>query len=92
MFSIRSLYEKLLVRVETSFPHISVWIPEVSRNVCLLTWLATKGVILTVENLRIQKVVRLSWCFLHKEAIEDVDHILLHCKLARGYGRISLDD
>lgn len=30
------------------------------------------------EFLRKRKVVRIRWCFLCKEASEDVDHILLH--------------
>lgn len=45
-------YEKLLVRVEDSFPFESVTIPKVPRKVCFFTWLVTRGVILTAENLR----------------------------------------
>uniref|UniRef100_A0A0V0GRV8 Putative ovule protein n=1 Tax=Solanum chacoense TaxID=4108 RepID=A0A0V0GRV8_SOLCH len=48
---------------------------------CFFTWLATRGVILMAKNFRKQKVVYISWCFLCKEAGEDLNHILLDCKL-----------
>lgn len=51
MFSVKSFYEKLMVRTEVSFPHSSVWIPNVPRRVCFYPWLATRGVSLTAEIL-----------------------------------------
>lgn len=48
------------------FPHISEL-----RKVCFFTWLATRWVILTVENLRKRKITNASWCFICKELGED---------------------
>ncbi|KAF3652347.1 hypothetical protein FXO37_17559 [Capsicum annuum] len=45
------------------------------------TWLATRRMILTTENLRKQKVVCVSWCFMCKEMGEDMDHLLPRCGL-----------
>lgn len=36
VFSIKSFYEKFLVREEDAFPYNSIWIPKVPRKVCLL--------------------------------------------------------
>lgn len=38
---------------------------------------------MTAKNLRKRKVLYMSWCFLCKDTGEDMDRILLHCKLAR---------
>lgn len=73
---------RILVREEDVFPFNSIWISKVWRKVCFFTWLATRGVILTKENLGKQKVVSISWCYMCKEAGEDMDHILLHYGLA----------
>lgn len=56
VFSVKSSYEKLLVRVEDIFPYGAILIPNVSRKVCF-TCLVSREVILTTENLRKQKVV-----------------------------------
>lgn len=70
VFFVKSCYVKLLVREEIVFPHTSIWIPRVSRKVCCFTWLATRGVILTAENLRKRKITCVSWCFMCKESGE----------------------
>lgn len=66
MFSVKSFYEKLLVRAEEAFPVKSIRIPEVLRKVCVFTWLVVKRVILTAENLGGEKVIYISWCYLCK--------------------------
>lgn len=50
----------------------AVYISKVLMKVCFFTWLATRGVILAMENHRRQKVVCMSWCYLCMEAGEDV--------------------
>lgn len=49
--SVWSFYEKLLVREEPGFPCNAIWTQTVPRKVCFSTRLATRGVILTAENL-----------------------------------------
>lgn len=43
------------------------------RKVCFFSHLAARGVILTAQILRKQKIVNVSWCYIY------VDHCLLHC-------------
>lgn len=50
VFSVKSFYEKLLVREEAALPHRSIWIPKVPRKLCFFTWLATRGVMFTAEG------------------------------------------
>lgn len=75
IFSLKSYYEKLLVKEEVDFPRNLIWIPKVPRQLCLFTWLAIKGVILTAEKLRKRKVTYVSWCYMCKA---NVGHLLLY--------------
>lgn len=68
-FSVKSYYEKRLVRAEVSFPCASVWTSKMSRKLCCFTWLATRGVISRAEHLNKQKVVCVSWCFLCRRSV-----------------------
>lgn len=52
VFSVKSFYEKLMVRAVDSFPYVSVWILKAPRKVCFFTWFAIRGVILMAKNLR----------------------------------------
>lgn len=52
IFSVKLYYEKLLDMDEVAFPYSSVEIPGVPRKVFFFIWLATREVILPVENLR----------------------------------------
>lgn len=81
VFSVKSFYEKLLVREEHVFPCNAIWIPKLPRRVRFFTWLATRGVIFTAEFLRKQKVACVSLCYMCKEMGKDVDSLLLNCGL-----------
>lgn len=56
-FFLKTFYKNMLVREEQVFSCNAIWIPKASRKVCFFTWLATRGAILTTENLRKRKVV-----------------------------------
>ena len=47
------------------------------------SWSASLGKILTTDNLRKRRIVVLDWCYMYKRCGESVDHLLLHCSLAR---------
>lgn len=56
VFTVKSYYEKLLIREELVFVYLLVWIPRIPRKVCCFTWLAARAVILIAENLRKRKI------------------------------------
>lgn len=58
------------------------WVSRVSRKVHFFVWLATMGVILAIENLWNRRITYISWFFMGRCSSGDVNHILLHCKVA----------
>lgn len=45
---------------------------------------AAHGKVLTIGNLRKGGFCLIDWCYLCKSDGESVDHVLLHCSVARG--------
>lgn len=81
VFSVKYNYKNLLVREVSTSPNLSVWISRIPRKMCFLAWLAVRSMILTVKNLRNKKIIYVNWCFMCKNSGEDVDHLLLHCRV-----------
>jgi hypothetical protein len=46
-------------------------------------WITALGKILTQDNLRKRNVVVVEWCYMSKKSEEFIDHLLLHCDVAR---------
>jgi hypothetical protein len=51
--------------------------------VAFFAWTAAQGKILTLDNLRKKRVIVIDRCCMCKMNGESVDHILLHCEVAR---------
>lgn len=91
LFTVKSFYQSMLVREETTFPYSSIWIPKAPTKVCFFAWLAARGVILTAENLRKRGITLVSWCYMCKSSGEEVDHLMLHCPVSWGLWRAILN-
>ena len=51
-------------------------------KVAFFTWTATKGNILTLDNLRKRNISVINWCCMCTISWGLVDHLLLHCSYA----------
>lgn len=54
-----------------------------SLKVAFFVWTASLGKILTTDDLRKCQIIIIDWCHMCKNSGETVDHLLLHCKVAR---------
>jgi hypothetical protein len=59
-----------------------LWLLKTSR-VALFVWSAALRKILTHDNLRKRNVVMVEWCCRRKKSGKTIDHLLLHCEVAR---------
>uniref|UniRef100_A0A2N9JAS3 DUF668 domain-containing protein n=1 Tax=Fagus sylvatica TaxID=28930 RepID=A0A2N9JAS3_FAGSY len=65
------------------FPWKSIWKVKAPRRVVFFLWSVAWGRILTCDNLMRRGHVMVGWCCLCRAAGESVDHLLLHCEVAR---------
>ena len=55
---------------------------KITLTVAFFAWSAALGKILTLDNLRKQKIIVVDWCYMRKKSWESIDHLLLHCDIA----------
>jgi hypothetical protein len=82
-FQVRSYYHVLSSKEEVLFPWKCVWKPRVLPRVTFFIWTVALGRILTADNLRRRNIILVDWCCLCKEDGENIDHLFLHCTVAR---------
>lgn len=80
LFTISSYYKRLLVRGRMYFPHDSIWIFRAPRKICLFVWLQESSCDLNSGKSEEDHLV--SWCFMCKRVVENVDCLRLHCNVA----------
>ena len=82
VFDVRSFYISLLAAPLVSFPWKSIWCVKVPKRVAFFLWTATRGGILTIDNLVKKNLPLVNWHFLCRCEEETMDHLLIHCKYA----------
>jgi hypothetical protein len=82
-FDIRSYYLALRGSENISFPWKGIWGVKAPRRIAFFVWTASWGRILTCDNLRRRGIVLVWWCWMCRCSGETVDHLLLHCPVAR---------
>jgi hypothetical protein len=82
-FQVRSFYLVLSSKEGVLFPWKCIWKPKVPPRVAFFIWTVALGRILTADNLRRSNIILVDWCCLCKEDGETIDHLFLHCKVAR---------
>ena len=82
-FQVRSYYHVLSSQAGVLFPWKCVWKPRVPPRVTFFIWTVALGRILTADNLRRRNIILVDWCCLCKEDGENIDHLFLHCTVAR---------
>jgi hypothetical protein len=83
LFEVRSFYEELIRKDGPPFPWKNIWRVKAPTRVAFFVWSAALGKILTHDNLRKMNVIVIEWCCLCKKSGESIDHLLLHCDIAR---------
>lgn len=66
------------------FPWHQLWMTFAPTRVSFFMWEVTRGKVLTIDNLRRIGFCLIKWCYLCKSDGESVDHVFLHCLVARG--------
>ena len=83
IFDVRSFYKTIAFKDDPSFPWKSIWRTKAPSKVVFFVWSASLGKILTLDNLRRRQVIVVNQCCLFKLDGESVDHLLIHCEVAR---------
>ena len=83
LFDTRSYYLALQASTASEFAWKSVWKVKAPQRVIFFVWTAAWGWILTCDNLMRRGFVMAGWCCMCKNSGESVNHLLLHCNVAR---------
>uniref|UniRef100_A0A2N9IHU7 Reverse transcriptase domain-containing protein n=1 Tax=Fagus sylvatica TaxID=28930 RepID=A0A2N9IHU7_FAGSY len=82
-FTVKNFYSCLCPSHSASFPWKSIWKVKVSPRIAFFSWTVALGNLLTIDNLRQHNLIIIDWCCLCKQSGGSLDHLLLHCSLAR---------
>ncbi|RVW63507.1 hypothetical protein CK203_054157 [Vitis vinifera] len=83
IFGVRHAYNLLAAPNTLDFPVRCIWVDKVPTKAAFFAWEATWGKILTLDRLQRRGWQLPNCCFLCGCEEENVNHILLHCTVAR---------
>jgi hypothetical protein len=83
LFDTHSFCLALRASTALDFSWKNVWRVKAPRRVVFFVWTAAWGRLLTCDNLMRRGFVMAGWCCMCKRSGESVNHLLLHCNVAR---------
>jgi hypothetical protein len=89
-FEVRSYYRVLSSHGPSSFPWKGIWRTKAPPRVAFFAWTATRGKILTIDNLRRRGMIVVNRCWLCEAEGESVDHLLIHCEVMNALWNVIL--
>jgi len=98
-FTVKSFYMRLLnlnysamgiLRVK-GFPCQLIWRALAPVKVSFFVWEASRWKILAIDNLQRRGITLVNRCYVCKGDSETVDHLLLHCKVARVLWELAIN-
>ena len=82
-FSVKLFYKLLFGSNSIVFPHQLIWSNWVPTKMSFFAWEASWGKVLTLDQIKKQGRALANRCFLCGKDEETIDHLLLHCPVAR---------
>ncbi|XP_059663394.1 uncharacterized protein LOC132309059 [Cornus florida] len=83
VFEVRAFYHSLMVIQGPSFPWKAIWRLKAPLKVAFFAWCTVLNSILTLDNLKRRLQIVVNWCCMCKKTEATVNHLLLHCQVAR---------
>ena len=82
-FSVKSMYKDVDGSPALDFPHRLVWNSVAPPKIGVFAWEASWGKVLTMDQLKRRGMTFANRCFMCEEEEETIDHLLIHCKIAK---------
>ncbi|RVX14298.1 putative mitochondrial protein [Vitis vinifera] len=89
-FEVKEAYELLISHSTLLFPKKGIWVENVPSKLAFFAWEATWGRVLTLDRLQKRGWQLPNRCYLCGMDEENVNHLLIHCTMARVLWGLSL--
>ena len=89
-FGVKYAYSLLISPIVSVFPKNGIWVDRVPTKLAFFVWEAAWGKVLTLNRLQKRGWQLPNQCFLSGSEEENVNHLLIHCTVARVLWEIVL--